>query len=84
MNEFTFSYNQTGGYCNLSYCLTAVVLGAQQCLKLRKTRSCRYTRQLSKIFTGNVNHEFIKDHVPSFSQPNSLTPTFNAYLPQTT
>jgi len=49
-------------------------VGDQQCLKLRKTCTCRYIRQRSKVSTGQVNHGCIMYRVPSFLQPGSLIP----------
>ena len=53
-HPFTFSYIQTGDYCN--YCSS---LGGQQCLQLWKTCTCWWKCQLSKISTGRVNYVWI-------------------------
>ena len=80
-HSFTFSYIQTGDYCNCSYCFTAVVL------EVNSIWSCEGRVHVS-IYTSSVRYllvmliiQVIIYRVPSYSQPDSLIPSiFNAHF----
>ena len=74
-HSFTFSYIQTGDYCNCSYCFTAVVL------EVNSIWSCERRVHVS-IYISSVRYllvmliiQVIIYRVPSYSQPDSLIPS---------
>ena len=80
-HSFTFSYIQTGDYCNCSYCFTAVVF------EVNSVWSCE-RRVHVNIYTSSVRYllvmliiQVIIYRLPSYSQPDSLIPSiFNAHF----
>ena len=80
-HSFTFSYIQTGDYCNCSYCFTAVVLEVNSVWSCERRVHVSIYASSARCLLVMLIIQVIIYRVPNYSQPDFLIPSiFNTYF----